>query len=74
MEKLTVKQCARLLHRDVVSIYVAIYEKRLKAHKINKRWFIPKTEIKRLEGKSQIRKDSRIKEVGKGKCQKHGKN
>ncbi len=53
----SVKECATRLRRDTVTIYIAISEGRLKAYKTKNRWQIPLSEIKKFEGKTQIKKE-----------------
>jgi excisionase family DNA binding protein len=62
----SVKECAKRLRRDTVTIYIAISEGRLKAYKTRNRWQIPLSEVNKFIGKTQIKKKE-VKKDGKHK-------
>ena len=49
-------EAVKLLNRDPQTLYIAIRQKRLNAVKRDGRWFISKSEINRVIGKTQIKK------------------
>jgi hypothetical protein len=57
---MSVKKCASLLKKDPISIYRAIYQKRIRAyqHK-NKRWVIKWSDVEKFIGQKQIRRINR---------------
>lgn len=62
----SVKECAKILKRDTVTIYVAISENRLNAYKTKNKWQIPLSEVNKFIGKTQIKKKE-VKKDGKHK-------
>jgi excisionase family DNA binding protein len=52
----SVKECAKRLGRDTVTIYIALSAGRIKGYKVKNKWFIPVNEIKKFLGRTQIRK------------------